>query len=297
MSNPIFRTIRYHQVNFWILDAFLLAALMINRYPVIPGIAVAIAAHIKLYPAILVGLWTVTKQWRAAATSLVAILFIALVQTNGSQDWTLWKCFLDAFRRFPTVMVVQVTDLRNVSIRGAVYQTLRLAELGFPVIRGNLTVYVDYVVAAFMAVAGAWFLFRVVQREIIFRRDGTLAEAVSHRWQRYRWYGHTMDAAAFAILASPLVWEHHFVVALPIALWAYATRGRERPWLIGLAAFAIFCMPTVSLYPLVYHRLVGLLMLLWLTRPDAVRAAWLEGQLFGAATIGASAASARSASH
>jgi hypothetical protein len=66
---------------------------------------------------------------------------------------------------------------------------------------------------------------------------------------------------------SPSVWEHHYVLALPLALWAVALRGRDRPGLVALGIFLMLCMPTFDLYPLSLHRLAGMLMLLGLTPP------------------------------
>jgi hypothetical protein len=49
-------------------------------------------------------------------------------------------------------------------------------------------------------------------------------------------------------------WLSH-ALALPLAIWAAATRGRDLP------------PPTVDVFPFSYHRIVGLRVLLWATAP------------------------------
>ena len=87
-----------------------------------------------------------------------------------------------------------------------------------------------------------------------------------------------MDAVALTLLISPLVWENHYVLAVPLALWAVATRWRDRPWQIGIGVFLMFALPTFDVFPLSYHRIVGLLMLLQLTSPKALYNPWLTAQ-------------------
>jgi hypothetical protein len=276
-NNPLFRTVRYHQMNLWVLDAFVLSALLLKRYPGVVALAVAVAAHVKLYPAILLAPWAAARQWRVAAGSLVGIAVIGFLQTGGGRDWTLWSQFLSAFRSFTETMSVQVTDLRNVGVRGVVYQSGQLTERLLGLDPGALTSYVDPAVALVTVGIAVWFAVRFLQRERIYRRlaGRPAAELDGGRLEQFRWYGHTMDAAGLSLLVSPLVWEHHFVVAVPLILWAVAIRGREQAVPIGVAAFLILVMPTFGLYPLVYHRLAGLLLLLRLTEPAAVAASWL----------------------
>jgi hypothetical protein len=72
---------------------------------------------------------------------------------------------------------------------------------------------------------------------------------------------------AFSLLISQSVWEHHFLLALPVAILAVETRWRERPLAVAVSLFLVLGMPTFDLYPLGYHRLAGLIGLLVLTRP------------------------------
>jgi hypothetical protein len=86
----------------------------------------------------------------------------------------------------------------------------------------------------------------------------------------YRFSGHVVDSVALMLLLSPMVWEHHYVLALPLAVWAVATQGSSRPWPIGLALVLMFAVPTFDVFPLSYHRIAGLLMLVALSSPRQV---------------------------
>jgi hypothetical protein len=96
------------------------------------------------------------------------------------------------------------------------------------------------------------------------------------RGSPHAFLAHGADALAFALLLSPSVWEHHYVMALPLALVACASRGGDRPGLLALGLFATLAMPTFDLYPLAYQRLAGLCLLLGLTGPGRTRD-WLAG--------------------
>jgi hypothetical protein len=78
------------------------------------------------------------------------------------------------------------------------------------------------------------------------------------------------------MLLSPLVWEHHYVLTLPLGIWALArvaVPGTSQPRRIRavLAAALVYAPPTFDVFPFSYHRLAGLLWLVWLaTRPPEV---------------------------
>ncbi len=65
------------------------------------------------------------------------------------------------------------------------------------------------------------------------------------------------------------------MLAIPIAAWAIAGIGRERPWAVGLAIAMVLAVPTFDVFPFSLHRLAGLLLLLALTPPQRIRP-WRE---------------------
>jgi hypothetical protein len=80
------------------------------------------------------------------------------------------------------------------------------------------------------------------------------------------------------LLLSPLVWEHHYVIAVPMAIWAIALYGASMPWQIGTAVLLIFVPPTFDVFPFSYHRLAGLLLLVASMRPELAPAPRSSGE-------------------
>ena len=62
-------------------------------------------------------------------------------------------------------------------------------------------------------------------------------------------------------------WLSH-ALALPLAIWAAATRGRDFPLAVAMGTLLMFALRTVDVFPFSYHRIAGLRLLLWTTAPD-----------------------------
>jgi len=264
-DNALFRTLRHGQINLWVLNFALIGILFSRRAPLLSGLGIALAAHLKLYPLILLLPLAASGRWRAMLWTVVAFAGIALLQTDLGRDWTVWGWFVDFFfAHFPGEKA-----FRNNSLHSLFFNLLKLffAERspGFwgRVLGAGLSL-------ATLA-AGVWFLQRLWVRERGYRAVASAGQAGddSARDTR-RFLAHGADALAFALLFSPSVWEHHFVLALPLALWAVATRWQERPGLLALGIFLMLAMPSFDLFPLSYHRLAGMLLLLGLTSPGAL---------------------------
>jgi hypothetical protein len=151
--------------------------------------------------------------------------------------------------------------------------------VGLEVIAGILS-------AAVVAV----FAWRFLARERAWRALRVLPEEREHACV-WRHAGHAMDALALALMISPTVWEHHYLLAIPIAVWAVAGWGRRHPIAIASATILIFALPTFDVFLLSYHRIAGLLLLLWVTRhqpePSSRRAepAGMDGISTGAGSV------------
>jgi len=102
--------------------------------------------------------------------------------------------------------------------------------------------------------AGLGVLWRLVARA---RREGAPTARMA---------ADTADIFALQLVVSPLVWEHHFVLALPVAWHAIATEGRRQPVLVATGVALALWMPTADIFLLSHHRMVGVLLLLWATR-------------------------------
>lgn len=273
-NNALFRTLWYNQVNLWVLNLVLAAVLWMPRWPLVSGLAVALAGHIKLYPLILLGPWTLMRRakgqrhaWRAAAACLVGAGGIILLQTKLGRDWLIWQQYLAAPFSDPKIVY-----FRNNSLYSVIYNVLRMAGVDVAASRAD-----D--VLRWAATLGmlAWFGLRFLRREG-WRIGDRVSEAGSLSPIPYTLYGHSADALALALLVSPSAWEHHFVFALPLVLWALAAAlpspqsppSHARLLPIGLAAALMLAMPTFDLFPFSYGRIAGLLLLLVITPPRAL---------------------------
>ncbi len=249
VNTPLHRTLKCNQINIWMLNMVIGGMLLVSARPVVAGFLVALAGHIKLYPLILLAPWALARRWTAVAASVVSVVVITLISTGGGRDWTLWGQWLPFFRALPTGTRVRDNSLHSLSwnVLLPAKRLLHLEDASHEMIVGVLT-------ALLSAAVVVWFIWRFVQRE---RSAGGSSEM--------RLLSHSLDIWAATLLLSPLVWEHHYLFALPVVICAFALR-RDRPWPVVLAATLMFALPTYHLYLLSYNRLAGLLLLLWATR-------------------------------
>jgi len=266
-NNPLLATLKHNQVNLWVLNLILLAMVWLPRAPILSGLAVALGGHIKIYPLILLLPWTLLRQWRALAATGSGMIGLVLLQTNGGRDWQLWQAALAFAGSFP-----QGSFFRDNSLHSLVYNTSGHLQwlAGNPAYTVNETL-VGRIVLVIVGLCGLAYLWRFFQRE---RRAAHLSgqDALSPTAQRILTdLGHSMDAIALGLLISPVVWEHHYVLSLPLVICALASQTKvERLWLVLLSAFLIFVLPTFDIFPLSYHRLAGLLLLVSTLPPVAV---------------------------
>jgi len=84
------------------------------------------------------------------------------------------------------------------------------------------------------------------------------------------------------LLASPLIWEHHFVMWMLTMPVVAASLKHPREWWLLLPVY-VFCflMPTYDIYPLSYLRLLGMILIVILlsilaARDDDGEPEWLR---------------------
>ena len=253
---PIFRTFIWNQVNLWLLNSFLLAIILLKRSPLISGIAVALGSHLKIYPLILLLPWTIAKRFKVVFMSFLSFILIVLIQTNWGSDWNLWEQFFLYFRD-----VQKPTLFRNNSIYSFVFNCFDL--IGIPTTLVNKTVFLIILTICI------WLVWRFWQREKIYSQFVQKTNNPnSKEWlETWRLYGHSMDGIALSLLISPSVWEHHYVLAIPLAIWAIANCRPNRLKQVTISIFLIFCLPIFDIFPFSYHRLAGLIWLMFLTEP------------------------------
>jgi hypothetical protein len=248
IDDPLLRTLRHGQVNLWVLDLALLSILLARRIPALSGFALALSAHVKLYPLVLLLPLLLARCWRAIAWTFLGAGLVLLAQTDLGRDWTLWRQFADFYSR----VYPGETAFRNNSFHSVLFNSLRLL---FDLAPASLLTLAQLSASAFSLAMAGWLVLRSLARE----RAGAA--------EPDRLLANGADALAFSLLISQSVWEHHFVLALPLVILAAATRWRERPLAIAISAFLVLGVPTFDLYPLSYHRAAGLIALLVVTRP------------------------------
>lgn len=266
-NHPLLRTLKHNQVNLYLVSLILLATLSMGSRPFLSGLLVALGAHIKVYPALVALPMLLVRGWTALLGVVVGTTGTVLLQTGLGTDWRLWQQFWALAGSFP-----RSRAFRDNSLQSVLFNSTRfgLPRVGIPEAQSG-TVASLAVLGASLAVLG-WFGARFLQRESAWRR---LASGSGESLDRrdvpfYRFSGHVVDSVALMLLLSPMVWEHHYVLALPLAVWAVATQGSSRPWPIGLALVLMFAVPTFDVFPLSYHRIAGLLMLVALSSPRQV---------------------------
>jgi hypothetical protein len=260
---PLMRTLRNHQVNLWMLDCLLVALVMYRRSPLMTGVATALGTHIKLYTAALMLPLTLMKQFRTMMWFIVAVIALVFLQAGWGMDFGVWNDFVRLLTAFPGG-----TAFRDNSLHSLIYNMLMLSNsilgLSEQTLNGCVTITVWGATIGVLVL----FLIRYSHRERAFRAIST--ENPTHDpavLKENRSLGHLIDAIPFMLLVSPIVWEHHYILALPFVLWCIAIQGKQKPWQIGIAAFLIFAIPTFDVFPLSYHRLAGLCMLIYHTPP------------------------------
>lgn len=266
-SNPMFRTFRHHQVNLYVVNLIFLATLTMFSRPGISGLMVALGVHLKLYP-FLIGIPAVlVRSGRTLLGILVGVVAVVLLQTNFARDWHVWRFYLESIPSFPSG-----TAFRDNSLHSVIFNSVKFGSRQLVIPAESTTAVVSAGVAVATVAVLLWFGVRFYRREQAYRvcteqrveADGTLDLPF------LRLSGHVADTTALMLLISPMVWEHHYVIALPLAIWAIAMEGNSRPWPVFIALFLMFAVPTFDLFPFSYHRLAGLILLLILAHPQQI---------------------------
>ena len=239
VNAPLERTIRHNQVNMIVLNLVLLALDRMDQRPWLSGTLVALAGHIKLLPAVLLAAFVFGKRWTAVWGLMLVGGALALVQVALSEPSGMWGGFFAHAPQF-----VQGEYFRDNSLTGLIFNLIRVP---IDLMGGDIKGWQGPLRSLGMLVSlgvGAVVLARMRSR----------ADT--------DWLGSM--SLALMLLLSPVAWEHHYVWALPLSVLSLATFGQRRPARVGIAVLLMFGLPTFDVFPLSYHRLVGLLLLLQL---------------------------------
>ncbi len=257
---PLLRTILYNQVNFYILVSILVTILVLNRYPFISGSALAIGGLIKLYPFALAAPLLATRKWKALAGILVGVLAILAIQTKAFRNLTLWKQFVLFYLSFPVER--ESAWFRNSSILSFLRNSLEF--MGAP----PGAVLPVFGLAALLILG--WMALRFLQREKLYRYAIKQSLSSTHENEIFRNAGHLVDFSVLSLLIAPSAWEHHYVIAIPLAIWAFSLTNRKDLPLLTIGLIFVFVMPVFNIFPFSYLRMAGLILLLALASPKEV---------------------------
>ena len=265
VNNPLLRTLHHNQINVWVLDLFLIGTCLLVRFPATSGLFFAMGGVLKVYPLAVLAPLAVARRWRAVCGIGLSLVTLLILQTKLGSDWTLWREYLTYASSYSAS-----TGYRASGIQGFVENALNLMFYG----RCGVRIPESWAIhAGHLAVAAATVAVgvRALRRERAAPSpSGRETDSQLAVLNTARYYGHAFDAMAWMLIVSPLVWAHHFVMALPLLFLAVAARGDDCPWRVCGAGILIFALPTIEIFPLAYHRLAGLLWLLALTSPEIV---------------------------
>jgi len=238
-NNPIIRELKFGQPNIWILDIILAAILLTESHPYLAGAVAALGGHLKLYPFALLWGWVIKRRWIAVvSTVVVAVVVVGVHLLLGHGE--LWR---DCVKFWSGIH--PLTHFRNNNLQGAIGNIIAF-------VIPSLGPQIPIIQKAALVGVFIWMVVRAVIREKT--GDGDI-------------YGHISDALTMALLMSPDVWSHTFVIAMPVVVYSIARFWYRHPWAIGIAVCMIIAFTTNDIFPFSYHRLAGLILLLIATHP------------------------------
>jgi len=261
---PLMLTLRNVQVNIWVLDLILFAVMFLARRPVLAGFALAIGAHIKLYPFALLLPWILKRRVTAIVSAVVAFAMIVYMQTGFGRHWTLWKQFAGQGSRlsdFP----------RGNSIYTGIQSAINVfaGPLGLSQSKIELTAGIMSV-AVTVALLG-WFLIRFIHRERNFRDfTGGGAGGKTSNTETFKMISHCIDALIFGLLASSSVGRHHYLLVVPAILWGFSSCCGDKKMRMAMVGFLILCVPRLYIFPLRYLPLAAILYMLYICPFDEI---------------------------
>lgn len=260
LNNPLLRTLHFFQINLWILNIVLLVLLYSTSHPFITGLIAALGTHVKLYPAVFIAPWSMIKDKRALAGFMIGIIALLALINGSSGNISIWIQFIS---NNPTGAGGYA--LRDNSLHSLIYNSLRITGV---IQQGDLNSQTPEVLTTFLVfLVVIWFVIRMILRYRMLKEDQG-----SDSSDPFKRDGLFVDMVGLMLLVSPVAWEHHYVLAIPVLLWTFTLqiKNGQLPTASLLAFLFIFGLPTFDIFPFSYLRLSGLLILLIISDPIAV---------------------------
>jgi hypothetical protein len=249
---PLIRLLYFQQPNLWLVCTILAVLLLRDRSPVWAGFALALGFHVKLYPAILGLPLLLTGKWRVIFWSAFFALLIFLLEIKGTH-LDLWANFMEQISQ-PR----WGSYFRDNSVHGIAKNMLKPF--------GMAERYDRPATILLQALAVIWMMTRIIRREISVRRLLSSPESNSC-WIRDAWFNEqTMDTLSMSFFLSPIVFEHHYTMTIPIMLWTFAVWGNNAPRRVFWGCILILLVPIYDVAILAWNRIAGLILLIFARR-------------------------------
>ena len=213
LLEPVMLDLSFGQINLVLLALVVVDAttrLEVAGRALPRGWLVGVAAAVKLVPLIFIPFFVVTRQFRAAATSIAsaALCTLAAFVMNPTASAAYWTKYLNDQARIGTV-----TYVSNQSLEGALDRLTHHLWSAWSIDSVE-------VLAALVSVSLAWWA-----------------------WRSSSTFLAVLIVGNGGLLASPITWAHHMVWVVPALVWLWW--GHDRPasgrrWaLVGAALFYV----------------------------------------------------------
>ncbi len=213
--NPVFTTVGLGQINL-LLCLLILWDLGTDRRigsRTLPlGVAIGLAAAIKLTPLIFVPYLLITRRARGALQAVVTFVACGTVAflLTPSASWTYWTRDILNSKRAGALLYTSDQNLSSV-----------LQRLHHGPVSALVLVPASAVIGVGGLALAAW----------AHRQSSTVLGL--------------LVCATTGLIVSPITWVHHMVWVVPVIIWlaAGADRPRRGPWLAGITAVLFLAAP------------------------------------------------------
>ncbi len=250
VNMPLLRTMYYMQINLHVLNLILLSLLVYPRARLVSALALGLAIHLKVSPAVLVLAFLLERDWRWLAWLAFFTLgiFGLTVLSDGLSPYVSYLHNLSLLDQ-PRMFI-----FRETSFDSFFWTITQLFQLDHLFARIGI-----YVSKALLAVAVFAVLVKAVQQKAFYAGAARKASVGTHLLNAIPPLMILMN------MFSPLVWEHHAVFL--VISFMVLLRGLDTPvewtW-FGIFYFVEFLIPTIDFFPWSYARMLAPLLLLWL---------------------------------
>jgi alpha-1,2-mannosyltransferase len=251
---PVADTLAAQQINLYVANLVLAGLLLFPRHVALSAVAVALGAHLKVYPVLLALPFVFLRQWRWCAW-FVATTVGVVVATSAINSFDYYAQFLRQLAG------LQEYGIRNASVAALLHNTTRFAGVSL----GQMERPLATLLQLGCATLAGWWGWRPA-REGLLVQTGERSERVA---------GSAIVVLSLVMLVgSPSVWPHHLVLALlPALALVLAVRSITDAALLAVAWFLVFLVPVHEVFPFAYLRLLGLMVFALLFRHVAHDAA------------------------